>query len=53
MTSSIPFRSLVATLLAVAALAGLAAQPAAADNPSAPFYGSTTSTQTSRWCETP
>jgi hypothetical protein len=46
-------RSFLATLIAVAALATVAAQPAAADNPSALFYGSTDSTQTTRWCETP
>jgi hypothetical protein len=53
MPSSIRFRSFLAGMLAAAALAAVAAQPAAADNPSAQFYGSTTSTQTTRWCETP
>jgi hypothetical protein len=53
MTSSTKHRSYLATLLALAALATFAAQPAAADDPSARFYASDSSTQTTRWCETP
>lgn len=51
MTSSTTRRSLL-VLIATAALAA-AAQPAAADSPYARFYGSTDSTQITRWCETP
>ena len=52
MTSSSKHRSSFAAC-AVAVVAAVAAQPAAADNPYAQFYGSTSSTQTSRWCQTP
>jgi hypothetical protein len=56
MTPFIAHRWLRASLLVLAALAAcaaLATSPARADNPSAQFYGTTDSTQTTRWCQTP